>query len=144
MIRHANHHDIDAIMAIDAAVLKTNWQAKLYLESMVLKDTEFYVYEEDAQVKGFLMYRNIGGDFEIIQIAIVQEKHHQGIGTNLIEMMIHEAIKSDVEYIYLEVHFENAQAYNFYKRFGFTKIHTRKNYYGPNEDAYVMRKDLKL
>ena len=41
--------------------------------------------------------------------------------------------------VYLEVSVENQAAIELYEKFGFEKIHTRKNYYG-TEDAYVMER----
>jgi ribosomal protein S18 acetylase RimI-like enzyme len=42
----------------------------------------------------------------------------------------------------LEVDVENIAAVALYESLGYSKISTRKDYYGPSLDAFVMRKEL--
>ena len=42
----------------------------------------------------------------------------------------------------LEVGVNNAPAIALYEKLGYTNISTRRDYYGPGLDAFVMRKDL--
>lgn len=142
ILRLAHADDIEAIVAIDQAVLKTNWHEKLYLESMVLKDTSFWVLEHEGQCIGFNLYRDIGGDFEILQIALDPQYHQQGLGSLLMDHMLEKASHQKVKAIFLEVHEANTSALQFYTKFGFHKIHIRKNYYGPQEDGIVMKKEF--
>ena len=43
----------------------------------------------------------------------------------------------------LEVRIGNEEAEPLYTSFGFLEITRRANYYGPNQDAIVMRKELR-
>ena len=141
IIRKAEVEDIASVMQIDETVLQTNWHEKLYLESLVLKDTRFLVLDLEGVVIGFLMYRHLGGDLEIIQIALDPKYQKQGLGSLLMDSMMVDAKESEIEFIYLEVHTDNESAYKFYRRYEFETIHRRKNYYGLDQDALVMRKE---
>lgn len=142
IIRKANLDDVEAIVSLDQEVLQTNWHEKLYAESIVLKDTQSLVLDHEGRLIGFLIYRNIGGDFEIIQLALNKEYQRQGLASMMIDYMIQDAQSSTIEFIYLEVEMDNLPALNLYKKYGFEAIHQRKNYYGQGQDAIVMRKEM--
>lgn len=142
IIRKANLDDVEAIVSLDQEVLQTNWHEKLYAESIVLKDTQSLVLDHEGRLIGFLIYRNIGGDFEIIQLALNKAYQRQGLASMMIDYMIQDAQSSHIEFIYLEVEMDNLPALNLYKKYGFEAIHQRKNYYGHGQDAIVMRKEM--
>ncbi len=142
IIRKANLDDVEAIVSLDQEVLQTNWHEKLYAESIVLKDTQSLVLDHEGRLIGFLIYRNIGGDFEIIQLALNKVYQRQGLASMMIDFMIQDAQSSHIEFIYLEVEMDNLPALNLYKKYGFEAIHQRKNYYGQGQDAIVMRKEM--
>lgn len=142
IIRKANLDDVEAIVSLDQEVLQTNWHEKLYAESIVLKDTQSLVLDHEGRLIGFLIYRNIGGDFEIIQLALNKAYQRQGLASMMIDYMIQDAQSSHIEFIYLEVEMDNLPALNLYKKYGFEAIHQRKNYYGQGQNAIVMRKEM--
>ena len=142
IIRKANLDDVEAIVSLDQEVLQTNWHEKLYAESIVLKDTQSLVLDHEGRLIGFLIYRNIGGDFEIIQLALNKAYQRQGLASMMIDYMIQDAQSSHIEFIYLEVEMDNLPALNLYKKYGFEAILHRKNYYGHGQDAIVMRKEM--
>lgn len=142
IIRKANLDDVEAIVSLDQEVLQTNWHEKLYAESIVLKDTQSLVLDHEGRLIGYLIYRNIGGDFEIIQLALNKAYQRQGLASMMIDYMIQDAQSSNIEFIYLEVEMDNLPALNLYKKYGFEAIHQRKNYYGQGQDAIVMRKEM--
>ena len=142
IIRKANLDDVEAIVSLDQEVLQTNWHETLHAESIVLKDTQSLVLDHEGRLIGFLIYRNIGGDFEIIQLALNKAYQRQGLASMMIDYMFQDAQSSHIEFIYLEVEMDNLPALNLYKKYGFEAIHQRKNYYGQGQDAIVMRKEM--
>lgn len=142
IIRKANLDDVEAIVSLDQELLQTNWHEKLYAESIVLKDTQSLVLDHEGRLIGFLIYRNIGGDFEIVQLALNKAYQRQGLASMMIDYMIQDAQSSHIEFIYLEVEMDNLPALNLYKKYGFEAIHQRKNYYGQGQNAIVMRKEM--
>ena len=141
MIRRGSIEDVKAIMAIDALVLKTNWSERLYCDSILQDGCFCTICEEDHVIVGFNLYRNIGGDFEILQIAMDPNYQGKGFGTQLMNAFVDQASLDKIENCYLEVRLTNERAIKFYNKFGFERIHVRKNYYGPEEDGLVMKRE---
>jgi ribosomal protein S18 acetylase RimI-like enzyme len=52
------------------------------------------------------------------------------------------SIQREAPAMMLEVDVENIAAVALYESLGYAKISTRKDYYGPSLDAFVMRKVL--
>jgi ribosomal-protein-alanine N-acetyltransferase len=52
------------------------------------------------------------------------------------------AINKESNAMMLEVSVDNASAIALYESLGYSRISERKNFYGPNRDALVMRKNL--
>ena len=84
-------------------------------------------------------------DSHILNLTIDSDYRGQGIGSNLLDLMIKECKLYKSNYIYLEVRVTNTIARNLYQKFGFRSIGVRKNYYRNKlgrEDAIVYRRNL--
>ena len=141
-LRKATGEDIESILMIDHEVLQTNWSEVLYLEAMILKDNYFYVLDLEGVCIGFILFRSLGDDAEVLQNAVQKDYQNFGFGKVMLEKMIQKVHSKGLKYLYLEVSEHNTPAYEFYRKYGFERIHVRKNYYGISDDALVMRKDL--
>ena len=101
---------------------------------------KIYVYKENNHVLGFL---HIAINYEIVDILNIivrEENRNQKIGSLLFDYMITELPQS-ITKILLEVNENNISAINFYNKFNFEVISTRKNYYG-NSNALIMERKL--
>ena len=79
----------------------------------------------------------------IITIEVDPQYQHHHIGEQLLRAFErnlgdHYAIKN----LELQVHFENHNAINFYRKHGFRKIKKLKNYYARKEHAILMQKSI--
>ena len=77
---------------------------------------------------------------DILNIIVREENRNQKIGSLLFDYMITELPQS-ITKILLEVNENNISAINFYNKFNFEVISTRKNYYG-NSNALIMERKL--
>lgn len=141
-IRKAIHEDLDSILELDHKVLKTNWHGRLYLQEMEMPESYFTVLYLDEQFIGYLLLRVIIDEAEIMQFAVDPEYQKQGFGQNLYDGALQYITHAQVDNIYLEVETLNQKAISFYEKNGFEKIHIRKDYYGPEKHANVMRKKM--
>ena len=66
----------------------------------------------------------------------------QGIGQQLLNEALQNAIEEECENMTLEVRISNERAIQFYEKNGFISVNTRKNYYDDGENAYLMIKPL--
>ena len=142
MIRVANNPDIEKINELGKKYT-SNFQ-KLFDIKDILANDDYKVYVADANNKivGFLIILNTFEISNIILIFVKEEYRHKHIGTNLLDYYLTE-LSLDIDKILLEVNVTNKNAIKFYEKFGFDIIHTRKNYYSDNNDAYIMERKIK-
>ena len=141
-IRKAIQEDLISILELDHRVLKTNWHERLYLQEMEMPESHFTVLYLDEQFIGYLLLRIIIDEAEIMQFAIDPKYQKQGFGQNLYDSALQYITQAQVDKIYLEVETLNQKAISFYEKNGFEKIHMRKDYYGQDKHANVMRKKM--
>lgn len=79
-------------------------------------------------------------DIEIESIVVKKKYQRLGIGTLLIDYILHFATIHKINNIYLEVRKSNFPAISLYKKKGFLEVSIRKNYYDNSEDALILKK----
>lgn len=125
---------IDEIKEANKLLSKFNYNIKLdSFQSDFFRCLIYY----DYSIKGIVVYNHIYDRIEIEYIIVHENYKRQGIGTKLLK----ELEKNNINNITLEVRESNIVAINFYKKNGFKKAATRKNYYG-SENGYLMLKEL--
>lgn len=100
----------------------------------------FYVITIDEKVIGYIGRSYFLKEAEVLNFVIDEAYQHQGFGQLLFDYMIKEM--HNVRRITLEVRESNQKAINFYYKNGFTKIHTRKEYYKNGENALLLVKEI--
>ncbi|MGB1361568.1 MAG: ribosomal protein S18-alanine N-acetyltransferase [Alphaproteobacteria bacterium] len=104
------------------------------------EDTFRKVFDDSKCVlidDGALLYREVLGEIEILNIAVKPTSQKQGIGSKLITQMFNE--NKNIDNYFLEVAIDNNPAINLYKKNGFEVVGTREKYYNNKTDAYTMR-----
>jgi ribosomal-protein-alanine acetyltransferase len=136
LIRRAVPTDLPALTAIEAESFSDSlWPPHTFLAYDCL------VAEVGGEVAGFLISREVfaGGqappEREILNLAVAKRFRRMGIASSLLTF---ELKRDDI--FFLEVRESNNGAQTLYRRFGFTEIGRRQDYYqNPNETAIVMR-----
>lgn len=133
------HRDIDAVVAIQSASPQSAQWGKADYDLADRVGTLGWVAEEDKQIAGFLVARQILDEIEILNMAVLPEFRRQRIGSKLFSAALENACKQGVAKAYLEVRASNSPAIAFYKRHGFMSLGRRAQYYAdPREDALVL------
>ena len=117
-------------------VFTTN-RVKYDLENNVF--TRYYIYKKDNEIVAFINYQIMYEKAELIQISVLDNYQNQKIASNLLEYMINDLKKNNVESITLEVKVTNEKAIHLYKKYGFKEIGIRKGYY-KGIDGILMEK----
>ncbi|MBQ9833734.1 MAG: ribosomal protein S18-alanine N-acetyltransferase [Bacilli bacterium] len=142
MIRVATSFDIEKIIELGEKY-HPNFQRLFDVKDILINNNyKVYVADQNDMVIGFLIVLNTFEISNLILIFVDEEYRHRHIGTSLLDYYISE-LSLDVEKIILEVNVTNKNAIKFYQKFGFDIIHTRKNYYSDNNDAYIMERKIK-
>ena len=90
---------------------------------------------------GFIVYRTVADEAEIITIGVNPEMRRQGIAISMITI-IEKTIKNQgIKKIFLEVASTNKPARKLYEKSGYKTVGIRSKYYD-GIDAILMSKDL--
>lgn len=95
-----------------------------------------------ASDNGFIVWRTVGSEAEIISIGVAPSARRQGIAETMILLMEQELKKLSVVNVFLEVSEVNYPAKKLYEKMGFSTVGKRPKYYN-GVDAIIMQKGLK-
>ena len=122
---------------IHAAAFKQSrpWAADEFASLMEHPTTEAFTHS-----RGFALVQNIGGEAELLTIAVSPKAQGNGIGRALMHAWMQGI---DASMAFFEVAQDNVAAVSLYKSCGFAEVGRRKAYYrrkdAPSVDAIVMR-----
>lgn len=90
---------------------------------------------------GFIVYRSVTDEAEIITIGVNPEMRRQGIASAMIGIIENTLKNQGIKKIFLEVSSTNIPGQKLYENFGFKRVGLRPKYYG-DSDAILMSKEL--
>ncbi len=93
----------------------------------------------DEQPCGFLMWRQVAEEAEILSLCILPEYRRQGHGHRILQKFSGHLALSSVRQIFLEVRENNEAATTLYNNSAFEIVGRRKGYYGRKQDALIMK-----
>ena len=94
-----------------------------------------------ASDNGFIVWRPVADQAEIITIGVAPDSRQKGIAGAMILLMEQELKKAGVVNVFLEVSEVNTPAKKLYEKYGFKPTGKRPKYYN-GVDAIIMSKDL--
>ncbi len=142
MIRKATLDDVIYLVRIEKQVFTQSLgESFLYDELLLNPFAHYFVYEVNKEVVGYIGYRAIDENAEMMNFCFDPEYQGQGFGTELLNHSIEFLQGLGVKQILLEVRKSNKQAQAVYEKLGFQKSYVRKQYYG-TEDAWVYIKEV--
>lgn len=123
------------------------WSKALFDQELAHPDSFYLVARstEDNQIVGYAGLRAplTGGQGDIQTLAVLPAQRGRGLGRQLLEALLAEAVTRGVSDVFLEVRADNPVAINLYRRHGFDEIARRPGYYQPGSiDALVMRREV--
>jgi len=101
------------------------------------------VAELEGKIIGFVVVdRDRQGQAHVITIDVLPEGRRSGLGSRLMVAAEERLLTLGCSVVILEAAVDNAAALAFYKRHGYTAIHTIPRYYLDSIDALVLSKVL--
>lgn len=133
--------DIDAVHAIEREVFAgTAWSPAQFWSELAHDDRTYLVVESDGSIAAYggVMVRPPTADIQTI--AVAPAHRGQGLARDLLGRLLAIADEGACTEILLEVRADNDAAVSLYDSEGFEAIARRTSYYGPGQDALIMRR----
>ncbi|MBO5696233.1 MAG: ribosomal protein S18-alanine N-acetyltransferase [Alphaproteobacteria bacterium] len=94
-----------------------------------------------ASQNGFIVYRVVCDEAEIITIGVNPDARRTGIANAMLGIVFGDLKKRGVKHIFLEVAVDNKPAIALYEQNGFVRVGVRPKYYD-GIDAIMMEKNI--
>ncbi|CAB4343457.1 MAG: ribosomal-protein-alanine N-acetyltransferase [Actinobacteria bacterium] len=134
--------DLDVVMDIERELFGSDaWSRDLFQAELdeVPATRRVMVACVDDTVVGYVSLRIVPPEADVNTIAVAVSSQRQGIALLMMKWLISQARADSVRDIFLDVRSDNSVAIALYDNLGFQRIDKRKNYYGNDIDALVMR-----
>jgi len=100
---------------------------------------------KEGMVIGYIGSQSVTGEADMMNLAVHPNYRRQGVAKSLVEELVNELKKRDVNMLTLEVRASNESAKQLYFQNGFVQVGRRPNYYrNPKEDAFILRREWTL
>lgn len=155
MIRKANDKDFEQLVYVDGNSGLPFYEQKPEYKKGIAKwlkplfentVNEFYVYEENKKIVGFVALKkdfSAPNSCELELLAVLKEEHGKGIGKTLTQFIEKRAEELKFERIFLYTGEDNIPAQHFYVKNCYKKINEFPEYYSWGDTAVLYGKKLK-
>lgn len=143
--RPAHAFDLPVFVSLDKELFPYSpWSTSQYKEEFSAPTRYFVVAEDEA--KNIIGYAGVfapgGAEADVLTVGVVPEQRGKGVARRLMALVTEWADQQGSTAMMLEVKVDNLEAIGLYESLGYTKLNTRKDYFGPGLDALVMRLEL--
>jgi len=142
-IRPMTMEDCEQVAAIEAVSFSMPWSLDAFTKTIQKDNFRYFVAEEAGEILGYCGFLYVLDEAEIPNVCVKASARGQGIGKQMMTVLIDEAAKLGMAVLFLEVRESNSPARRLYEGLGFEQIGMRKNFYEqPVEHAVLMSKTL--
>lgn len=137
--------DLGEVMEIERLAFDAPWTPGLFLRELKLPFSRVIVARTrngGRRLIGYACWWTVGDEVHIHNLAVHPGYRRSGVGRALVQLILDEACRNQVQSVSLEVRHDNGPARRLYRSFGFTERGVRRDYYGRGEDAIVMTREL--
>ena len=143
LIREAHVEDINQLLDIEHYCYDDPWPREAFEEEIGNGIAGIgMVAEDDGIIVGFITGLTMAQELQVHNIAVHPDYQGRGIGRQLMEAVDALGRAGDYKRISLEVRRDNDIACKLYLSLGFKAVGTRKDFYGPGQDASLYTKEL--
>lgn len=135
-IRAGSTADTEAVRAIERTAFTDPWSRAALAASLAAPS---FVAELGGRVIGYVFFRALGDEGEILNFAVHPEARGAGVARALMGAALGALRQDGVRRVFLEVRESNEPARRFYRAQGFQEVGRRARYYrNPAEAAVVL------
>lgn len=146
LIEKMSQGDVEGVQAIESSSsFHSPWSKKVWLEEFRNPLSHCYVVKYRGEknrkkIIGFICFRIMGEESELLNIGVHPEERQKGIGKHLMNFYIDYCRERGVRSFFLEVSVNNLSAFHLYQIFHYQIIGTRKKFYSGEVDALLMKR----
>ena len=140
-IKQMNEKDIDLCYELDLNTISL-WSKKQWTKELKKEGTRVLGLSLSNVLIGICVFHVVLDEAQIHYFAVNIKHREKGFGTYLMNYLINECEKLNINTLILEVSHSNYIAEKFYSRFDFSTVGIRRNYYKDGSDALLKEKKL--
>lgn len=135
---------LDQVEEIERACFADPWSRQIFEETLTdLNTVNWAAQAPDGTVLGYISFTAVLDEADVNNLAVRPDCRRQGVASALLAALDRHGRARNLARLFLEVRPSNKNALMLYKKFGYTEVGRRKNYYlSPREDAIIMRSEL--
>jgi ribosomal-protein-alanine N-acetyltransferase len=144
-LRPMHVDDVRAVVGIEQRVYPFPWTEGIFRDCIHVGYC-CWVCEQDGAVIGYAIMSIGAGEAHILNLCVAPEQQRHGVGSKMLDHLIHLAQQHGAGSMFLEVRPTNAGAIRLYHAFGFQEVGTRKDYYpavNGRENALILERKFK-
>ena len=139
-LRRAEVADCDVLSDIHSATFRRGWSGAEFEAMLVQPGVHALIaYHRNTfgsrMPAGFILYRNVADEAEILSVAVVQECRRRGVARQLLEEAMRHLYREGARKIHLEVEDSNQAAIGLYRDMEFREYGKRAGYYAQGRAA---------
>jgi len=146
VIHKMDIEDLDEVFTIEAASSQAPWSKNSFAKEIQNPFAHCFVMKREngsgQRVIGFICFRNVVEESELLDIAVHPDYRKMGIGKKLMQFYINFSRRRGIHTFYLEVNASNRSAIQLYQAFAYQSSGVRKKFYQGKSDALLMRKRI--
>ena len=140
-IKQINETDIDLCYELDSNTISL-WSKKQWIDELKKEDIKVFGLLLSNLLIGICVFHVVLDEAQINFFVINQKYRKKGFGSHLMDYLIEQCQKLNINRLFLEVSHTNVIAERFYSRFEFSTVGLRKKYYKDGSDALIKEKIL--
>jgi len=140
-IKEINEKDIDLCYELDSNSIAL-WSKKQWTNEFKKEGTKIFGLSITNLVIGICVFQVVLDEVQINYFVINHKFRKKGFGTYFMNCLIKTFEKLNLKKLLLEVSQSNVTAERFYRRFEFSTVGIRKNYYKDGSHALLKEKKL--
>jgi ribosomal-protein-alanine N-acetyltransferase len=143
-IQKLETQDLEEVLSIETSTSLTPWSSQMFFEEIQNPLAHCFVMKREEGSKpsviGFICFRNVAEESELLNIRIHPHYRQLGFGEILMQFYFDFCIPLGIRTFYLEVDASNQAAIHLYQHFSYVTFGVRKKFYQGKFDALLMAK----
>jgi ribosomal-protein-alanine N-acetyltransferase len=135
---------LEGVLSIERSSSLTPWSKEMFIEELRNPLSHCFIHRvkrgEPHSILGFICFRNMGEESELLNIGVHPMHRRMGIGKQLMQFYMDFCSERQIKSFYLEVYASNPSAIRLYRWFSYQPVGTRKKFYQGRFDALIMAK----